>query len=74
MPYATEVPHIEIAHLDEAVHVASSTRWASRASGEAGVIPGSAVLAAAIEDATGVVIARMPVSPSELFELQGGPA
>jgi carbon-monoxide dehydrogenase large subunit len=34
------------------------------------VIPGSAAIAAAIEDAEGLVITRMPISPSELFELR----
>jgi CO/xanthine dehydrogenase Mo-binding subunit len=38
--------------------------------GEAGVIPGHAVLASAIEDAEGIRIDRMPISPSELFELR----
>jgi len=33
------------------------------------VIPGSACLASAIEDALGVRISAMPVSPSDLFEL-----
>jgi CO/xanthine dehydrogenase Mo-binding subunit len=71
MPYATEVPHIEIAHLETPSPL---NPLGIKGAGEAGVIPGSAVLAAAIEDATGVVIARMPVSPSELFALQGGSA
>ena len=38
--------------------------------GEAGVIPGMAVLASAIEDAEGFRIDRMPISPSELFHLR----
>jgi len=71
MPYATEVPAIEIAHLETPSPL---NPLGIKGAGEAGVIPGSAVLAAAIEDATGVAIARMPLSPSELFELQGGAA
>jgi carbon-monoxide dehydrogenase large subunit len=34
------------------------------------VIPGSAVFASAIEDAEGIPITAMPISPSELFELR----
>ena len=34
------------------------------------MIPGMAVIAAAIEDAEGFRIARMPISPSELFDLR----
>ena len=41
-----------------------------KGAGEAGVIPGAAVIAAAIEDAEGFPITRMPISPSELFELR----
>ena len=38
--------------------------------GEAGVIPSAAVFAAAIEDAEGLPITAMPISPSELFHLR----
>jgi carbon-monoxide dehydrogenase large subunit len=41
-----------------------------KGAGEAGVIPGAAVLASAIEDAEGIRITRMPISPSELWELR----
>ena len=34
------------------------------------MIPGSAAIAAAIEDAEGITITRMPISPSELFDLR----
>lgn len=34
------------------------------------MIPTSAVIAAAIEDAEGIPITSMPISPSELFELR----
>jgi aerobic carbon-monoxide dehydrogenase large subunit len=42
-----------------------------KGAGEAGVIPGAAVLAAAIEDAEGLQVLSMPLSPSDLFELRG---
>lgn len=68
MPYATEVPRrIEIDHLETPSPL---NPLGIKGAGEAGVIPGMAVLASAIEDAEGFVIRRMPVSPSELFELR----
>ncbi|MEO7981561.1 MAG: hypothetical protein ABI807_11830, partial [Sporichthyaceae bacterium] len=41
-----------------------------KGAGEAGVIPSAAVFASAIEDAEGFPITRMPISPSELFDLR----
>ena len=68
MPYATEVPaRIEVDHLQTPSPL---NPLGIKGAGEAGVIPGSAVLAAAIEDAEGFEIRRMPISPSELFELR----
>ncbi|MBA2414403.1 MAG: xanthine dehydrogenase family protein [Geodermatophilaceae bacterium] len=66
MPYATEIPHIETAHLQTPSPL---NPLGIKGAGEAGVIPGSACLASAIEDALGVRISAMPVSPSDLFEL-----
>jgi CO/xanthine dehydrogenase Mo-binding subunit len=67
MPYATEIPHIEIDHLETPSPL---NPLGVKGAGEAGVIPGMAVFAAAIEDAEGFRITRMPISPSELFELR----
>ncbi len=67
MPYATEVPTIEIDHLETPSPL---NPLGIKGAGEAGVIPGSAVLAAAIEDATGIPIMRMPLSPSDLWALR----
>ncbi|WP_426566909.1 aerobic carbon-monoxide dehydrogenase large subunit [Angustibacter sp. McL0619] len=68
MPYATEVPRrIEIDHLETPSPL---NPLGIKGAGEAGVIPGSAAIAAAIEDAEGIVIHRMPISPSELFALR----
>ena len=67
MPYATEVPHIEIDHLETPSPL---NPLGVKGAGEAGVIPGMAVIAAAIEDAEGFRISRMPISPSELFHLR----
>jgi len=67
MPYASEVPTIEIDHL---VTPSPLNPLGVKGAGEAGVIPGSAAIAAAIEDAEQVTIRRMPISPSELFDLR----
>jgi carbon-monoxide dehydrogenase large subunit len=67
MPYASEVPDIEIDHL---VTPSPLNPLGVKGAGEAGVIPGAAAIAAAIEDAEGITITRMPISPSELHELR----
>ncbi|NYD41015.1 aerobic carbon-monoxide dehydrogenase large subunit [Nocardioides panaciterrulae] len=73
MPYVTEVPDsIEIDHLETPSPL---NPLGIKGAGEAGVIPTSAVFAAAIEDAEaqsapGFTITAMPISPSELFELR----
>jgi aerobic carbon-monoxide dehydrogenase large subunit len=65
MPYATEVPSVDIDHLETPSPL---NPLGIKGAGEAGVIPGAAAIAAAIEDATGVVIDAMPISPSQLHE------
>jgi CO/xanthine dehydrogenase Mo-binding subunit len=67
MPYASEVPTIEIDHL---ITPSPLNPLGVKGAGEAGVIPGSAAIASAIEDAEGIAIRRMPISPSELFHLR----
>ncbi|MCR6029867.1 molybdopterin-dependent oxidoreductase [Nocardioides sp. zg-579] len=68
MPYVTEVPDsIDIDHLETPSPL---NPLGIKGAGEAGVIPGSAAIAAAIEDAEGLPITAMPISPSELFELR----
>ena len=67
MPYASEVPRIEVDHLETPSPL---NPLGVKGAGEAGVIPGAAVLAAAIEDAEGFRIDRMPISPPELWELR----
>jgi carbon-monoxide dehydrogenase large subunit len=68
IPYASEVPFIETDHLETPSPL---NPLGVKGAGEAGVIPGAAVLAAAIEDAEGIRIDRMPISPAELWELRG---
>ncbi len=68
MPYVSEVPRqIEIDHLQTPSPL---NPLGVKGAGEAGVIPGAAVIAAAIEDAEGFPIRSMPISPSDLFELR----
>jgi carbon-monoxide dehydrogenase large subunit len=67
MPYASEVPVIEIDHLETPSPL---NPLGVKGAGEAGVIPGMAVFASAIEDAEGFRIRRMPISPSELYHLR----
>ena len=68
MPYVTEVPEsIDIDHLETPSPL---NPLGIKGAGEAGVIPGSAVFAAAIEDAEGFPITAMPISPSDLFALR----
>jgi len=67
MPYASEVPTIEIDHLETRSPL---NPLGIKGAGEAGVIPSAAVFAAAVEDAEGFVIRSMPISPTELFDLR----
>ncbi|WP_235737393.1 aerobic carbon-monoxide dehydrogenase large subunit [Nocardioides alcanivorans] len=68
MPFVTEIPaHIAIDHQETPSPL---NPLGIKGAGEAGVIPASAVFAAAIEDAEGIPITAMPISPSELFELR----
>ncbi|MEY9929316.1 carbon-monoxide dehydrogenase large subunit [Catenulispora sp. GP43] len=67
IPFATEVPHIQTAHM---VTASGVNPLGLKGAGEAGVIPTSAAVASAIEDAEGLAVRRMPISPSELYELR----
>jgi aerobic carbon-monoxide dehydrogenase large subunit len=67
MPYASEVPTVETDHV---VSASPLNPLGVKGVGEAGVIPGHAVIASAIEDAEGFRIDRMPISPSELWHLR----
>jgi aerobic carbon-monoxide dehydrogenase large subunit len=67
MPYASEVPYVETEHLTSPSPL---NPLGVKGIGEAGLIPGHAVIASAIEDAEGFRIDRMPISPTELFDLR----
>jgi aerobic carbon-monoxide dehydrogenase large subunit len=70
MPYASEVPDIVIDHQQTPSPL---NPLGIKGAGEAGVIPGSAALASAIEDAVGRRISSMPISPTELYDLVRDP-
>src|SRR5262249_44568789 len=59
--------HIDIDHLETPSPL---NPLGIKGAGEAGVIPAAAVFASAIEDAEGIPITAMPISPSELFALR----
>ncbi|MGW2312967.1 aerobic carbon-monoxide dehydrogenase large subunit [Actinomadura luteofluorescens] len=67
MPYATEVPRIETDHLETPSPL---NPLGIKGAGEAGVIPVSAVIASAVEDAEGLRVDAMPLSPDELYTLR----
>jgi carbon-monoxide dehydrogenase large subunit len=66
MPYASEVPDVVIDHQQTPSPL---NPLGIKGAGEAGVIPGTAAIASAIEDATGRRIASMPIAPTELYDL-----
>jgi aerobic carbon-monoxide dehydrogenase large subunit len=67
IPYCTEVPELVIGHLETPSPL---NPLGVKGAGEAGVIPVGAVIASAIEDALGLPVTEMPLSPLKLFELQ----
>ncbi|MGY1855809.1 aerobic carbon-monoxide dehydrogenase large subunit [Modestobacter sp. SYSU DS0290] len=66
MPYSSEVPPVVIDHQETPSPL---NALGIKGAGEAGVIPGSAAIASAVEDAVGRRIAAMPISPTELYDL-----
>src|SRR3954454_8312903 len=70
MPYASEVPPVVIDHQQTPSPL---NALGIKGAGEAGVIPGSAAIASAIEDAVGRRVSAMPISPSELYDLVRSP-
>ncbi len=66
MPYSTEVPELVIGHLETPSPL---NPLGVKGAGEAGVIPVGAVVASAVEDALGIPVTEMPLSPLRLFDL-----
>jgi aerobic carbon-monoxide dehydrogenase large subunit len=68
IPYATEVPHIEVDHVETPSPL---NPLGVKGAGEAGAIPAPSALVSAIEDALaplGIFITEAPVSPNMLRE------
>jgi CO/xanthine dehydrogenase Mo-binding subunit len=66
IPYATEVPEVVMVHTETP---SPNNPLGVKGVGEAGVIPVSAAVANAIQDALDVPIDSMPLSPSALYDL-----
>jgi CO/xanthine dehydrogenase Mo-binding subunit len=66
MPYSSEIPDVVIDHQETPSPL---NPLGLKGAGEAGVIPGTAAIASAIEDAVGRRITSMPISPTELYDL-----
>jgi carbon-monoxide dehydrogenase large subunit len=66
IPYATEIPPLEIHHIETPSPL---NPLGIKGVGEAGVIPVGALIGSAIEEALGVPITEMPLSPLKLYEL-----
>ncbi len=66
VPYATEVPELVIGHRETPSPL---NPLGVKGAGEAGVIAVGAVIASAVEEALGVPVREMPLSPQRLFEL-----
>jgi CO/xanthine dehydrogenase Mo-binding subunit len=71
IPYATEVPRVEILHQETPSPL---NPLGIKGTGEGGVIPVSALTAAAIEDAFDdtITVKELPLSPARLFGLIEG--
>jgi carbon-monoxide dehydrogenase large subunit len=69
MPYATEVPPVEIMHRETPTPL---NEFGIKGVGEAGAIPVPAVFASAVQDALqplGVRVTHTPLSPNEIYAL-----
>lgn len=73
IPYATEVPHIEVGHIETPSPI---NPLGVKGAGEAGCIPVPALMAAAVEDALapfGAQVDRMPFTPEMVRRLAQKP-
>jgi carbon-monoxide dehydrogenase large subunit len=66
MPYATELPEPVLFHTETP---SPNNALGVKGVGEAGTIPVAAAIANAVSDAIGRPVDKMPLSPSELFDL-----
>ncbi len=66
LPTALDVPRMELAHT---VTPSPLNPLGVKGAGEAGAIPGGALFAQALEDALGIEVLEIPLSPNRLWEL-----
>jgi carbon-monoxide dehydrogenase large subunit len=66
IPYSTEVPTVEIVHQETPSPL---NPLGVKGAGEAGTIPVFALVASGVEDALGLRISEVPLSPGRLFTL-----
>jgi carbon-monoxide dehydrogenase large subunit len=66
IPYATEIPEVELHHTETKSPL---NPLGIKGVGEAGTIPGAAVIANAVSDALGHPIDSMPLSPLDIYEI-----
>jgi CO/xanthine dehydrogenase Mo-binding subunit len=69
MPYATEVPHVELHHRETPSPL---NPLGIKGAGEAGAIPVPALFASAVQDALrhyGVRVTEAPLTPNRIHEL-----
>ncbi len=66
LPSATEVPHMQVLHVESAL---PATLGGFRGMGEGGTIGAPAAIANAISDALGLGINTLPATPERLFRL-----
>jgi CO/xanthine dehydrogenase Mo-binding subunit len=66
MPYATEIPEMVVEHFGT---LSRSNPLGIKGCGEVGVIPTSALIVSAIEEALGIPISEAPLTPDRLFAL-----
>lgn len=69
LPTAAEMPEVELHHMESA---SPHTPLGVKGAGEGGSLPPYACIAAAIEDAIGVPVRALPLSPSQIITLMRG--
>jgi carbon-monoxide dehydrogenase large subunit len=66
LPTALDVPRMELEHTETRSPL---NPLGAKGAGEAGAIPGGALFAQALEDALGIELLEIPLSPNRLWEL-----
>ncbi len=64
LPTASDMPPVRLTHLETPTPL---TPLGARGVGESGTIPAAAAVASALEDALGIVVDRLPVTPDRLY-------